>query len=46
MDFATTITGAVSDMGPQLATVGAAAIGIGVVVFGLQKGWKFLRSMV
>lgn len=46
MDFATTVTGAVAGMGGELATVGAAGITIGVVVFGLQRGWKFLRSMV
>lgn len=44
--FADTITGAVSGMGAELATVGAAGITIGVVVFGLQRGWKFIRSMV
>jgi len=46
MDFSSTITTAVSDMGGELATVGAAAIGIGIVVFGLQRGWSFLRSLV
>lgn len=46
MDFATTVTGAVAGMGTELATVGAAGIGIGVVVFGLARGWSFLRSLV
>jgi hypothetical protein len=46
MDFGTTVTGAVAGMGGELTTVGAAGIGIGVVIFGLRKGWSFLKSMV
>lgn len=46
MDFATTITGAVAGMGGEIATVGAAGIGISVVLFGLARGWSFLRSLV
>jgi hypothetical protein len=46
MNFAETVTGAVSGMGGELTTVGTAAITIGVVVFGLRKGWQFLKSMV
>lgn len=46
MDFGDTITGAITGIGAEFSTVGVAAIGIGVVLFGLQRGWKFFRSLV
>ena len=46
MDFGDTITTAISGLGGEFTTVGVAAIGIAVGLFGLQRGWKFLRSLV
>lgn len=46
MDFGTTVTGAVTGMAGEFSTVGVTAIGIAVGLFGLQRGWKFLRSLV
>lgn len=44
--FGGIVTSAVSGMGGELLTVGAAGVGIGVVIFGVQRGWRFLRSLV
>lgn len=44
--FASIVTGAASGMGAELGTVAAAGVGIGIVIFGVRKGWKFLKSLV
>lgn len=44
-DPVTTITTATSDMGTELLTVGGAAIGVGVLVFVLRRGWGFFKSL-
>lgn len=44
--FDTAITSAISGMSADFTTVGVAGIAIGVVLFGLQRGWSFLRSLV
>ena len=44
--FVTTITNAVSGLGPDLLAVGAVGIGVSAGIFGLVKGWSVLRRLV
>lgn len=42
----TTLTTAVSTLGPDLLTVAAVGLGIGVSIFGLKKGYRLVKSFV
>lgn len=38
-----TLTTAVTDMGPQLLQVGGVALGVGVIVLLLTRGWGLIK---
>jgi hypothetical protein len=44
--FASTVTDSVSGMAGEFGLVAAAGIGIGVVLLGAQRGWRFLKSLI
>ncbi len=41
-----TLTSAVGTLGPDLLTVAAVGLGIGVSIFGLRKGYGLVRSFI
>jgi hypothetical protein len=45
-DAANTIGAAIADLGPQLFTVAGAALGVGVGVLALTKGWSFVKKFI
>lgn len=42
-DVTTTITGALAGFGPQLLAIGGAAIGVGILVLALNRGWGLVK---
>lgn len=45
-DITSTVTTAVTGLGPAILGVGAGAIGVSVLLFGLRKAWGFFRGLV
>jgi hypothetical protein len=45
-DITTTVTTAATGLGPAVLGVGAGAIGVSVLLFGLRKAWSFFRGLV
>ena len=41
-----TITTAVSGLGPDFLTVAGLGLTIGVSLFGLKKGWRLVKSFI
>jgi hypothetical protein len=41
-----TLTTALEDLGPDLLSVAAVGLGIGVSIFGLRKGYGVIRSFI
>lgn len=38
-----TITDALTGFGPQLLGIGGAALGVGIIVLGLTRGWGLVK---
>jgi hypothetical protein len=42
----TTLTTALTGLGPDLLSIAAVGLGIGVSIFGLKKGYALVRSFI
>lgn len=38
------LTGAIADLGPELLIIGGVAVGVGVIVLLLRRGWGLIKG--